>query len=341
MLVVMKPDATEQEAHRVCQAVRALGLTPHPVVGSLRTAIGITGNAGAIDPAPFSVLPGVAEIIRVSKPYRLTSRELKPEGTIVRVGETEVGGPELVIIAGPCCVESREQTVELARQLRELGVHLLRGGAFKPRTSPYAFQGLGRAGLEILAEARAVSSLPVVSELISADDLPHLEQHVDVIQIGARNMQNYPLLRKVGRGDRPVLLKRSFGATLEELLLAAEHILAEGNPNVILCERGIRTFSDACRFTLDLGSVPELKRLSHLPVIVDPSHAAGRRSLVVPLARAAVAAGADGVMLEVHAEPQRALSDGGQSLTLPMFAELLESLRAIASVVRREPAAAR
>jgi 3-deoxy-7-phosphoheptulonate synthase len=266
---------------------------------------------------------------------------MKPEDTVVQVGDIDIGGPELAVIAGPCSVESREQTLTLARRLKELGAHVLRGGAFKPRTSPYTFQGLGPEGLRILAEARAASTLPVVSELMCTDDLALVEEHIDIIQIGARNMQNYPLLRRVGRSSRPVLLKRGMSATLEEFLLAAEYIMAEGNRNVLLCERGIRTFSDFSRFTLDLSIVPELKRISHLPVIVDPSHAAGRRNIVIPLTRAAVAAGADGIMVEVHADPQKALSDGAQSLTLEMFAELMEELRVIVPAVRRELATAR
>ncbi|MFQ5806665.1 MAG: 3-deoxy-7-phosphoheptulonate synthase [Phycisphaerae bacterium] len=338
MLVVMKTDARQSSVEQVCEAVRQLGLTPHPIPGKTRTAIGITGNVAPVDPTLLSALPDVIDVIRVTKPYKLTGREMKPEDTIIRVGNVNVGGPEITVIAGPCSVESREQTVSGARHLKELGANMLRGGAFKPRTSPYTFQGLGEAGLQILSEARQESSLPVVSELMSIDDLEAVEQHVDVIQIGARNMQNYPLLRRVGRSRKPVLLKRGMAATLEEFLLAAEYIMNEGNHQVILCERGIRTFSDFSRFTLDISVVPELKRISHLPVIVDPSHAAGRRDLVIPLARAAIAVGADGIMVEVHAQPKRALSDGAQSLTLEMFAELMAELRIITPAVRREPA---
>lgn len=341
MLVVMKADASQDEIERVCQAVRELNLAPHPIPGKLRTAIGITGNVAPVDPTLLNALPGVIEVIRVTRPYKLTGREMKPENTIIRIGELEIGGPQLTVIAGPCSVESREQTITAARRLKELGAHMLRGGAFKPRTSPYTFQGLGEEGLRILSEARAQSALHVVSELMCTDDLGLVEQHVDVIQIGARNMQNYPLLRRVGQSAKPVLLKRGMAATLEEFLLAAEYIMAEGNSNVMLCERGIRSFSDFSRFTLDVSIVPELKRISHLPVIVDPSHAAGRRDIVIPLARAAVAAGADGIMVEVHADPHKALSDGAQSLTFEMFAELMEELRIITPAVRRGGAVSR
>ena len=336
MLVVMKSGAAQSDIDRVCQAIADLQLTPHPIPGKMRTAIGITGNVAPVDPTLLSSLPGVIEVIRVTKPYKLTGREMKPEDTVVRVGDVRVGGAEITVIAGPCSVESREQTVPGACQLKDLGADMLRGGAFKPRTSPYTFQGLGEEGLQILAEARQQSSLPVVSELMNTEDIELIERYVDVIQIGARNMQNYPLLRRVGQSRKPVLLKRGMAATLEEFLLAAEYVMAEGNRNVILCERGVRTFSDYSRFTLDLSIIPEIKRISHLPVIVDPSHAAGKRSLVIPLARAAIAAGADGVMVEVHAEPKKARSDGAQSLDLEMFAELMEELRIITPAVRRE-----
>jgi 3-deoxy-7-phosphoheptulonate synthase len=336
MLVVMKTDAQPENIEQVCDTIRQLGLTPHPIPGTTRTAIGITGNVAPVDPAHLSALPDVIEVIRVTRPYKLSGREMKPEDTVIRVGNVSVGGPEITVIAGPCSVESREQTIPGACQLSEMGAHMLRGGAFKPRTSPYTFQGLGEEGLKILGEARRQSSLPVVSELMCVEDLELVEKYVDVIQIGTRHMQNYPLLRRVGQSRKPVLLKRGMAATLEEFLLAAEYIMAEGNHNVMLCERGIRTFSDYSRFTLDISIVPELKRISHLPVIVDPSHAAGRRHLVIPLARAAIAAGADGIMVEVHAAPNQALSDGAQSLTLEMFAELMDELRIIAPAVRRE-----
>ena len=339
MLVVMKTDAPAESIEQVCDAIQRLGLTPHPIPGRLRTAIGITGNVGPVDPALLSALPDVIEVIRVTKPFKLTGREMKPDNTVIPVRDVAVGGREITVIAGPCSVESREQMLPGACELQQLGAHMMRGGAFKPRTSPYTFQGLGEEGLKILAEARAQSSLPVVSELLCVEDLELVERYVDVIQVGARNMQNYALLRRVGESCKPVLLKRGMAATVEEFLLAAEYVMAGGNRNVMLCERGIRTFSDYSRFTLDISVVPELKRISHLPVIVDPSHAAGRRDLVIPLARAAVAAGADGIMVEVHATPNKALSDGAQSLTPEMFAELMEELRIIAPAVQRSVSA--
>ena len=333
MLIVMRTDASVEEIESVCRAVRDRGLTPNPIPGKSRTAIGITGNVAPVDPGIFNGLPGVIEVIRVTRPFKLTNREMKPDDTHIRVGSVDIGGPQIVVIAGPCSVETREQSVGTARELKRQGAHILRGGAFKPRTSPYAFQGLGADGLKILDEARAETGLPIISELMSTDDADLVERHVDVIQIGARNMQNYALLKRVGQCKKPVMLKRGIAATLEEFLLAAEYIMASGNPNVILCERGIRSFSDYSRFTLDITIVPELKRVSHLPVLVDPSHAAGRRELVIPLARAAIAAGADGVMVEVHNDPRKAMSDGAQALTLEMFATMMEELRITAGAV--------
>ncbi len=335
MLVVMKSDATAQDIQGVCAAIEELGLDPHPIPGKVRTAIGITGNVGPVNPMLLNSLPGVAEVIRVTRPFKLTNREMKPDDTIVRVGNVEIGGRGVIVIAGPCSVETRAQTLGVAARVREHGGHLLRGGAFKPRTSPYAFQGLGEEGLRILDQARRETGLPVVSELMAIEDLDLFEKHVDLIQIGARNMQNYPLLRRVGQSRKPVLLKRGLAATLEEFLLAAEYIMSGGNHAVVLCERGIRTFSDHSRFTLDLSIVPELKRITHLPIVVDPSHAAGRRELVLPLARAAIAAGADGVMVEVHDDPKKALSDAAQALTMDMFAELMVELPLISAAVRR------
>lgn len=335
MLIVMRTDASPAEIDNACKAVRELGLSPHPIPGKSRTAIGITGNVGPVDPGQLSGLPGVVEVIRVTRPFKLTNREMKPDDTHIRVGGLTIGGPAVVVIAGPCSVETREQTLGVAREVKKRGGQVLRGGAFKPRTSPYAFQGLGAEGLKILAEARAETGLPVISELMATEDADLVEQHVDIIQIGARNMQNYALLKRAGLCRKPVLLKRGIAATLEEFLLAAEYIIAQGNHDVILCERGIRGFSDFSRFTLDLTIVPELKRITHLPVFVDPSHAAGRRELVIPLARAAIAAGADGVMVEVHHDPKKALSDGAQALTLPMFEQLMSELHAIAPVLGR------
>lgn len=326
MLILMKTASDQEAIARVCSAVEELGLMPHPIPGALRVAIGVTGNTGPVDESPIRGLPGVVDVIRVTKPYKLTSREMKPDDTVVTVAGIRIGAQRPVVIAGPCSVESREQTIETARRVKEGGGHLLRGGAFKPRTSPYAFQGLGERGLEILAEAREITGLPLVTEVIGVESFEAVEAVTDVLQIGARNMQNYPLLRRAGKSSKPVLLKRGPSATLEEFLLAAEYLLAEGNPNVILCERGIRTFSDHSRYTLDINIVPELKSLTHLPVLVDPSHASGKREMVVPLARAAFAAGADGVIVEVHPHPEKALSDGRQSLSPELFAEMMRGL---------------
>jgi 3-deoxy-7-phosphoheptulonate synthase len=335
MLIVMASDAGPDDVARVCDAVRELGYEAHPIPGRTRVAIGITGNQGPIDPASVAALPGVLELIPVTRPYKLTSREMQPEDTVVRVGPLEIGGPRLAVIAGPCSVETLDQTLDTARAVREAGAGLLRGGAFKPRTSPYTFQGLGAQGLEILRRARELTGLPVVTEAVDCESFDLVERAADVIQIGARNMQNYSLLRRAGRASKPVLLKRSVSGTLLELLMAAEYVLAAGNRDVILCERGIRAFSDYSRYTLDISIVPELKRITHLPVLVDPSHAVGRRELVAPLARAAVAAGADGIMVEVHPTPRAALSDAAQALDPTEFAALMEELRAIAPAVRR------
>jgi len=334
MLIVMKPDADARQIERVNAKVRELGYTPHPIRGDSRVAVCVTGNAEAVDPRVFFALPGVKELIPVTQPYKLTSRELKPESTIVRVAGVEVGGPDPVVIAGPCSVENDEQTLSTARRVRDAGAMMLRGGAFKPRTSPYSFQGLGRRGLEILDQARRDTGLPIVSEAIDTESFDLVEEHVDLIQIGSRNMQNYSLLKRAGRSTKPVLLKRWMSGTFKEFLLAAEYIMSEGNPNVILCERGIRAFSDYSRFTLDITIVPELKQRTHLPIMVDPSHAAGKRELVIPLARAALAAGADGILVEVHPQPERALSDGPQALTFEMFDTMMRELRLLAPALR-------
>ncbi len=338
MLILMKPATTDDAVARVCAAVVELGLVPHPIPGATRVAIGVTGNTGPVDETPIRGLPGVVDVIRVTKPYKLTSREMKPDDTVVVVGGIRIGEQRPVVIAGPCSVETREQTIETARRVKALGAHLLRGGAYKPRTSPYAFQGLGEKGLEILAEARDITGLPLVTEVIGVEVFEAVEAVTDILQIGARNMQNYPLLRRAGKSRKPVLLKRGQSATLEEFLLAAEYLLAEGNRNVILCERGIRTFSDHSRYTLDINIVPELKSLTHLPVLVDPSHASGKREMVVPLARAAFAAGADGVIVEVHPYPDKALSDGRQSLNLKLFADMMRGLERYVPEAEPEPA---
>ena len=335
MLIVMDRSATPAEVSRVVEAAEGMGLKAHPIAGEQRTAVGLTGNRGTIEPAAFENLPGVLEVIKVSHPYKLVSREFHPEDTVVSIGGVPVGGTRLAIIAGPCAVESLDQTVTIAREVKARGANLLRGGAYKPRTSPYSFQGLGEEGLRILAAAREETGLPVVTEALDTSSIDVVAKYADALQIGARNMQNFELLKAAGRIGKPVLLKRGMSATLEEFLLAAEYVLAEGNPNVVLCERGVRTFSDFTRNTLDLAVVPAVERLSHLPIVTDPSHGTGRRDKVVPMSLASVAAGADGVAVEVHHQPERALSDGPQALTPALFSELMARLAPIAAAVGR------
>ncbi|MDR3765226.1 MAG: 3-deoxy-7-phosphoheptulonate synthase [Acidobacteriota bacterium] len=337
MLILMDINATEEQVRNACRRVEEMGYRPHPLPGATRTAIGITGNKGAVEADALSQLPGVAEVIPVSKPYKLASRDVKPENTVIRFANSDatIGGEELAIMAGPCGVESRDQLFRSAEAVARSGARFLRGGAYKPRTSPYAFQGLGEEGLEILAGAREQFGLLVVTEAIDHISLALIEQYADIIQIGARNMQNFALLKLAGQTRKPVLLKRGMSATLEELLMAAEYIMSEGNYNVILCERGIRTFADHSRNTLDVGIIPAVKRLTHLPILVDPSHASGKRDNVAPLARAGVAAGADGLIVEVHCDPDRALSDGAQSLYPAQFDAMMQNLRGIASLVGR------
>ena len=329
MLIVMKANATAREIDAVVEVVQAIGFRAHPLPGPTRTAIGITGNEGVIDSRRFEDLPGVAEVIRVTKPYKLITLDLRPEKTVVQVGDAAIGDGELAIIAGPCAIENREQAFAVAEAVRQSGARFFRGGVWKPRTSPYTFQGLGEKGWEIMAEIREAFGLKIVSEAVDESNIDLIEQYGDVIQIGARNMQNFSLLKRAGRSKLPVLLKRGMAATLEEWLLAAEYIMAEGNYNVILCERGVRTFAQHTRNTLDLASVPAIRRISHLPVIVDPSHGTGSAYMVTPLARAGVAVGADGLMVEVHNHPELALSDGVQALTPPEYAQLIEEVRAI------------
>jgi 3-deoxy-7-phosphoheptulonate synthase len=333
MLIVMSAHAGPEDIARVRQKVEDLGYRAHIIPGEQRTAIGITGNQGAIDPAEFEVLPGVSEAIRVSKPYKLVSRETKLENTVVNVGGVPVGGASLVFCGGPCSVENREQILESARAVKQAGGQLLRGGAYKPRTSPYSFQGLGEQGLVYLDEARCETGLGVVTEAIDVETFDLVEHHADCVQIGARNMQNFSLLRRAGRSSKPILLKRGMSSTLEEFLMAAEYILAEGNYNVILCERGVRTFADHTRNTLDLSIVPAVQAVSHLPIIVDPSHGTGKRDKVAPMGLAAIAAGASGLIVEVHPTPDRALSDGYQSLYPQQFAELVDECQALSSLL--------
>ena len=329
MLIVMKPSATAREIDAVVEVVQAIGLRAHPLPGPTRTAIGITGNEGVIDSRRFDDLPGVAEVIRVTKPYKLITLDLRPEKTIVQVGDAAIGDGELAIIAGPCAIENREQAFAVAEAVHQSGARFFRGGVWKPRTSPYTFQGLGEKAWEIMAEIREAFGLKIVTEAVDESNIDLIEQYGDVIQIGARNMQNFSLLKRAGRSKLPVLLKRGMAATLEEWLLAADYIMSEGNYNVILCERGVRTFAQHTRNTLDLASVPAIRRISHLPVIVDPSHGTGSAYMVTPLARAGVAVGADGLMVEVHNHPEVALSDGAQALTPPEYAQLMEEVRAI------------
>jgi len=334
----MKADATEQDINRVVRIIQELGYRAHPMAGATRTAISITGNQGPVDATRFENLPGVAEAIRVTKPYKLITLDLRPEKTIVRVGDATIGDEELCIIAGPCAIESRTQALTVAKTVHRSGARFFRGGAFKPRTSPYSFQGLGEEGMKILAEVRDVYGLKIVTEALDEAGVDLVERYGDMIQIGARNMQNFSLLRRAGRSPLPVLLKRGLSATLEEWLLAAEYIMAEGNYQVVLCERGIRTFAQHTRNTLDVAIIPAVRAISHLPVIVDPSHASGKSSMVTPLARAGVAVGADGLMIEVHDQPERALSDGAQALTLEQYDRLVHEVRAIHEAIAPVPA---
>src|SRR4051795_591805 len=333
MLIVMKSGAAEQEIAAVVKVIEHLGYRPHVMPGATRTAIGITGNQGAVDPARFENMPGVAEAIRVSKPYKLITLDLRPDKTVVKVGDATIGGDELAMIAGPCAIESRDQAFAVAETVSKSGARFFRGGAFKPRSSPYEFPGLGEEGLKIMAEVRDQFGLKIVTEALDVVGVELVEQYGDIIQIGARNMQNFSLLRHAGKSKLPVLLKRGMAATLDEWLLAAEYVMSEGNYRVILCERGVRTFALHTRNTLDLAAVPAVRRISHLPVVIDASHAAGKNYMVAPLARAGVAAGADGVLVEVHNDPKSALCDAAQALTLDEYEKMLGELRAIRDVI--------
>ncbi|MBI5068009.1 MAG: 3-deoxy-7-phosphoheptulonate synthase [Deltaproteobacteria bacterium] len=335
MLVVMKPHATPAEVEAVVEKIRGMGLTPHAIPGAQRVAIGVTGNKGAVEPGPFTALPGVADCIRVSQPFKLVSREVKEEDTVIDVGGVKLGGPSIVVMAGPCSVESKEQLLEAAHGVKKLGARFLRGGAWKPRTSPYEFQGMGEEGLKLLALAREQTGLQVVTEVMDPETLPLCVEYADVLQIGARNMQNFSLLKRLGTVNKPVLLKRGPSATLREWLMAAEYVVAHGNYQVALCERGIRTFETMTRNTLDLNAVPVLKALTHLPVVVDPSHGIGLRRHVPAMARAGIAAGADAIIVEVHPRPECALSDGQQSLDLAEFGALMTQVKVIAGAIGR------
>jgi len=333
MLILMKSGANEAQVEAVARTIQQLGFQAHVMPGAVRTALGVTGNQSPIDPSRFETLPGVSEVIRVSKPYKLVTRDFRPEKTVVRVGDATIGGDDLAIIAGPCAVESRAQALAIAQAVQKSGARFFRGGAFKPRTSPYAFQGLGEEGLIILAEIRDTYGLKIVTEALDEPGVDLVERYGDIIQIGARSMQNFTLLRRVGKSPLPVLLKRGPAATLDEWLLAAEYIMSEGNYQVVLCERGIRTFAQHARNTLDLAAIPAVRRLSHLPVIVDPSHGTGKNYMVTPLARAGVAVGADGLIVEVHDQPAQALSDGAQALTLDQYERLVSEVRSIHEVI--------
>src|ERR1700739_1207139 len=337
MLVVMQAHATEEQIRAVCQKIELMGYRPHAMPGATRTAIGVTGNQGEVEQGTLGEMPGVQEVIRGSKPYKLVSRDVKGENTIIRFAGTDptIGGKNLAVIAGPCAIENREQAFAVAERVAQAGAQFFRGGAYKPRTSPYTFQGLGEAGLRIMAEIRERFGMKIITEAIDNESLELVAEYADVIQIGARNMQNFSLLKRAGRARKPVLLKRGISATLEEFLMAAEYIMSEGNYNVALCERGVRTFADHTRNTLDLSVVPAVQRLSHLPILVDPSHGTGKRNKVTPLSRAAVAVGADGLLVEVHSKPDEALSDGPQSLFPDQFDELMAQVRQIAVVVGR------
>ncbi|MDA8403472.1 MAG: 3-deoxy-7-phosphoheptulonate synthase [Desulfobacteraceae bacterium] len=334
MLIVMKKDATQQQIDAVVQAVEFRGCKARPIPGGERMSIAVLFNQGALIEAWFEELPGVKQTISVTRPYKLVSRETKPQDTVIQVGQVIVGGGRLVIIGGPCAIESEAQAMTIAECVKRAGGDMFRGGAFKPRTSPYSFQGLGEAGLKILAKVRETYDLPIVTEVMDLACFDMVEDYADVVQIGTRNMQNFSLLRRAGESRKPVFLKRGMSATVEEWLMAAEYILSEGNPNVILCERGVRTFVRHSRNTLDLSAVPVVQRESHLPVLVDPSHAAGYRDQVIPLARAAAAVGAHGLMIEVHNEPDKATSDGAQSLYPKQFEDLCRQIRAIEGILQ-------
>jgi len=337
MLVVMSHQATQEDVDRVCETIRAMGYTPAPMPGAQRTAVGLVGNDGRVDDSLVIELSGVARVIHVSNPYKQVSREWRPENTIVTIAPgVAFGGEEIPVIAGPCSVETEQQILESARAVKAAGAVALRGGAFKPRSSPYSFQGLGRKGLALLALAKRETGLAVVTEAMDDEGAHLVAEIADCIQIGARNMQNYSLLKTVGKIGKPVLLKRGMAATIQDLLLSAEYILAEGNPHVILCERGLRSFDTTSRNLFDLTAIPVVHQLSHLPIVADPSHGTGRRAVVTPMSRAAVAAGADGIIVEVHPQPDRALSDGAQSLNPEQFGEMMRQLRRVAEAVDRQ-----
>ena len=336
MIIVLKPNVTEQEKQHLLDRINELGLKPHISVGESRTIIGVIGSEDAIRALPVEAIPGVEKVIPILKPFKLVSREFKPDDTVIKVRDVEIGGKNFIVMAGPCSIENREMVLEIAREVKSMGAHILRGGAFKPRTSPYSFQGLGEEGLKYLAEARDETGMPIVTELMDPRHAELIYKYTDIIQIGTRNMANFDLLKEVGSMDKPVLLKRGFMSKIKEFLMSAEYIASEGNLKIILCERGIRTFEDSTRNTLDISAVPVIKSLTHLPIIIDPSHAAGRRDLVPPLSRAAVVVGADGLMIEVHMNPELAKSDGQQTLSYDQFRETMDSLQELVSITGRK-----
>jgi 3-deoxy-7-phosphoheptulonate synthase len=339
MLIVMRHGAAEEDIQRVAATIEEMGYQARPMPGRQRTTVGLVGNDGRVDGSRLVALPGVQEIIHVTKPYKQVSREWKAESTVVRLpGGLSVGGDEVVVMAGPCSVESERQILDAAWAVREAGATVLRAGAYKPRSSPYSFQGLGRAGLKLLSRAREETGLLIVTEAMDGEEMDFVAETADIIQIGARNMQNYSLLKRAGRAGKPILLKRGLSATIQELLLSAEYILAEGNPNVILCERGVRGFDPATRNIFDLSAIAVVHGLSHLPIVADPSHGTGHRDMVIPMARAAIAAGADGLLVEVHPSPDRALSDGAQSLYPEQFDRMMKEIRLIAEAIGRRMA---
>ncbi|MBW2975804.1 3-deoxy-7-phosphoheptulonate synthase [Candidatus Woesearchaeota archaeon] len=336
MIIVLKTNASQKEISAVSEKIKKMGLEPHISKGVERTVIGAIGDESLLKEDQLKAMPVVEKVLPIMKPYKLVSREFKKENTIIKVGNTPIGGDEIVVMAGPCAIESEKQITETAKAVKKAGASLLRGGAFKPRTSPYSFQGMGEEGLKIMSKAGKLTGLPIVTEVMATADVPCVADYADILQVGARNMQNFNLLRAVGKVNKPVLLKRGLSSTLKEFLMAAEYIMSEGNHNVILCERGIRTFCQYTRNTLDLNIVPVLKKETHLPVIVDPSHGTGKFELVAPMSKAAIAAGADGLIIEVHPNPEEATSDGDQSLTPKAFSRLMEELKSVAKAVGRK-----
>ncbi len=335
MIIVLKPDATKDDLKRIVERLESLGLKAHISKGKFRTIVGAVGDEAILQGEPLEVMPGVEKVLPILKPFKLVSREFKSESTVIRVNGLRIGSKKVHVIAGPCAVENKEMIVEIAKFVKKAGATILRGGAFKPRTSPYSFQGLGVEGLKYLREAKKVTGIPVITEVMDPRDIEDVCEYADIIQIGARNMQNFKLLKEIGLTKMPVMLKRGLSATIQEWLMSAEYIVSQGNNNVILCERGIRTFETATRNTLDLSAVPVVKQLSHLPIFVDPSHGVGRWDLIEPMAMAAIAAGADGVMVEVHNQPEKALCDGPQALKPDRFLELMKAIKKIAKVVGR------